>query len=53
MGGERDPSDYKPDALITSVYLAAAESAGADVIITKPFGRDDIIKATKAVGIVD
>jgi CheY-like chemotaxis protein len=44
-GGGVDLSDYKPDSISTTAYLAAAKQAGADLALTKPFERKDLIKA--------
>ncbi len=44
-GGGLDLLTYKPEAITTSAYLSAAEQAGADLIFTKPFEREDIIQA--------
>jgi len=45
ISGGGDPVGYKPDAISTSAYLAAAKKEGADLVITKPFERDDILQA--------
>jgi DNA-binding response OmpR family regulator len=44
-GGGVDPLMYKPDAITTSAYLAAAEDAGADRLFTKPFDRQGLLQA--------
>lgn len=44
-GGGVQPADYAPEAITTTAYLAAAKQAGADMVITKPFERKDLIKA--------
>lgn len=44
-GGGIDPMTYKPEAITTTAYLAAAKQAGADQIFTKPFERDDLLEA--------
>ena len=44
-GGGVQSADYVPQAITTTAYLAAAKQAGADMVITKPFERKDIIQA--------
>ena len=44
-GGGVKSADYVPQAITTTAYLAAAKQAGADMVITKPFERKDIIQA--------
>lgn len=44
-GGGVQSADYVPKAITTTAYLAAAKQAGADMVITKPFERKDIIQA--------
>lgn len=44
-GGGVQPFAYKPGAITTTAYLAAAKEVGADRIFTKPFDREDLIKA--------
>ena len=44
-GGNIMPMDYQPSAISTSAYLASANVAGADVTLTKPFERDEILNA--------
>ena len=46
-GGGVDPMAYKPEAISTTAYLAAATQAGADLVITKPFERDDLLHAVQ------
>ncbi len=36
-GGNFGLKDYRPDAISTRAYLAAARSAGADAVLAKPF----------------
>jgi CheY-like chemotaxis protein len=36
---------YKPGAITTTAYLAAAKEVGADRVFTKPFDREDLIQA--------
>jgi CheY-like chemotaxis protein len=44
-GGNYGTSDYQPNAITTSAYLAAANKAGAHIILTKPFDSADLLKA--------
>ena len=44
-GGGAEPVAYKPEAITTTAYLAAAKTAGADRIFTKPFERKDLLQA--------
>lgn len=46
-GGNIAPVDYEPSAISTTAYLASAEAVGADLTITKPFDRDELIKAAR------
>ena len=46
-GGNVTPMEYKPSAISTSAYLASAHSAGADITLTKPFERDELLAAVK------
>lgn len=46
-GGNIAPLDYEPSAISTSAYLASAEVVGADLTITKPFDREELIKAAR------
>jgi CheY-like chemotaxis protein len=48
-GGNFGITAYKPTAITTTAYLAAAERAGAHRILTKPFESSDIIQAIAAV----
>lgn len=43
-GGNFGPLEYQPEAITTSAYLAAAQRAGADAVLTKPFDKDDLLK---------
>jgi CheY-like chemotaxis protein len=42
-GGNFGPLDYKPEAITTSAYLAAAAQAGADAVLTKPFDKAELL----------
>ena len=46
-GGNIVPMEYEPSAIKTSPYLASASAAGADVTLTKPFDRREILDAVK------
>ena len=46
-GGKAAPEPYEPDAISTRSYLASANIAGADRTLTKPFDRQDILRAVK------
>ena len=46
-GGNISPAEYEPTAIKTSAYLASATEAGADLTLTKPFGRTEIVQAVK------
>ena len=46
-GGNVTPMEYEPGAIKTEAYLASASLAGADVTLTKPFDRQDILDAVK------
>jgi len=44
-GGGIQPVAYKPEAITTTAYLAAAKDVGADIVFAKPFERSEIIEA--------
>ena len=46
-GGSFGLHSYKPDAIKTHAYLAAAREAGADEILTKPFDMNDLLAAVR------
>jgi CheY-like chemotaxis protein len=46
-GGSLNPSGYKPDAISTHAFLAAAHQAGAGEVLTKPFEVHDILAAVR------
>jgi CheY-like chemotaxis protein len=48
-GGNFGITAYKPNAITTSAYLAAAERAGAHYILTKPFESVDLLRAVETV----
>ena len=48
-GGNFGITEYKPTAITTTAYLAAAERAGAHFLLTKPFESRDLIHAVESV----
>jgi CheY-like chemotaxis protein len=48
-GGNFGITEYKPNAITTTAYLAAAENAGAHYLLTKPFESRDLIVAVETV----
>jgi DNA-binding response OmpR family regulator len=46
-GGSFGAQAYKPDAISTHAYLAAARDAGAHEILTKPFDMSDLRAAVR------
>ncbi len=46
-GGNVAPLDYEPSAIATSAYLASAVAVGADMTITKPFDRKELLNAAR------
>lgn len=46
-GGSFGPLAYKPEAISTHAYLAAAREAGAQEILTKPFDLTDLLAAVR------
>jgi CheY-like chemotaxis protein len=46
-GGSFGPLSYKPDAISTHAYLAAARAAGAEEVLTKPFDMDTLLAAVR------
>ncbi len=44
-GGNFGASEYKPNAITTTAYLTAAQSAGAHAVLTKPFETRDVLQA--------
>jgi len=47
ISGGGNPISYKPEAVITHAYLAAAQAAGAQEILTKPFDMDELLSAVR------
>lgn len=48
-GGAFGPSSYKPDAITTHAYLAAARQAGASAVLSKPFDMSDLLNAVRGL----
>ena len=46
-GGNLGPQNYEPTAIKTTAYLASAAAVGADLTLTKPFDREELVKAAK------
>ena len=42
-GGNIAVAGYQPDAIKTAAYMAAAQNAGADYCLTKPFERSELL----------
>lgn len=42
-GGNMGPLGYRPESISTTAYLVAAERAGANCVITKPFDREELM----------
>jgi len=48
-GGNFGSDAYKPNAIKTMAYLAAAREAGADLVLSKPFDRQALLEAIRSV----
>jgi len=48
-GGNFWPQGYKPEAITTSAYLAAATRAGADGVLAKPFETAELLEVIRSV----
>ena len=48
-GGNVAPMEYEPGAISTSAYLASATIAGANRTLTKPFERQELLDAVRAL----
>jgi CheY-like chemotaxis protein len=46
-GGSFGPLAYKPDAISTQAFLAAARDAGANEMLTKPFDLEELLAAVR------
>jgi CheY-like chemotaxis protein len=45
VSGGGKVSAYQPTAISTAAFLKSAELAGADVVLTKPFERQELFSA--------
>ncbi|MDB6099701.1 MAG: two-component system, cell cycle response regulator CpdR [Gammaproteobacteria bacterium] len=48
-GGNFGVDSYKPNAITTTAYLAAAERAGAHYVLSKPFESAELVRAVEQV----
>ena len=48
-GGNIAPMEYEPVAIKTTAYLASASEAGANLTLTKPFSREELLDAVSKV----
>jgi CheY-like chemotaxis protein len=48
-GGNFGVDSYKPHAITTTAYLAAAERAGAHYVLSKPFESAELVRAVEQV----
>jgi CheY-like chemotaxis protein len=48
-GGNVAVAGYQPGAVKTEAYMAAASQAGADVCLTKPFEREELLNNIDAL----
>jgi DNA-binding response OmpR family regulator len=48
-GGRFGPFGYRPGAIVTGAYLAAATRSGADATMEKPFHRTDLIALVRSL----
>ena len=48
-GGEHGIADYRPEAIATRAYLAAAQRAGADATLAKPFETRELYGVIETV----
>lgn len=46
-GGNFEVSGYRPEAIRTQAYLAAATKAGADAVLPKPFNLGELLAAVR------
>lgn len=46
-GGGNLGGGYEPGAIKTAAYLASASAVGADLTMTKPFDRQDLVNAAR------
>jgi len=48
-GGQTGVLSYKPVSLQTTVFLSAAESAGADAVLPKPFSTKELLAVIESL----
>ena len=48
-GGSVGIGDYAPEAIKTTAFLAAAAAVGADITMTKPFSREELVNVALAL----
>lgn len=48
-GGSTTAQNYKPEAITTQAFLAAAEKAGADIVLSKPFDLEELLAAVRGL----
>lgn len=48
-GGNFAAMGYQAEAITTTAYLAAAQQAGADVVLTKPFDRTELLETVRGL----
>lgn len=48
-GGNFAAMGYQSEAITTTAYLAAAQQAGADVVLTKPFDRTELLETVRGL----
>jgi DNA-binding response OmpR family regulator len=48
-GGNFGPLGYKPETIVTDAYLESARQSGADVVMSKPFNRSDLIALVRSL----
>ncbi len=48
-GGNFAPDGYKPDSIVSESVLLLARKSGADALLAKPFGREQLITTVRAL----
>lgn len=48
-GGNFAAMGYQAEAITTTAYLAAAQKAGAEVVLTKPFDRKELLETVRGM----